>query len=184
MNSNLSEAQLFRTGTATGGYTLNYIQLLISGVSGQPSGFSILLYAEDPGQAGYLGTFLGRLTGVTTPSTAGIYIYTAENISLSPYTAYWVMATSTTIDSVSLGLASNAYDQMPSDGWLLSPTEYYNLAENSGWKAARGYYYQMAIYATAVPAHSIISLVFICSGVWIGSRSRRKTSNLWSGKPA
>ena len=76
-------AQIFRTGTKSGGYVLNSVQLLMDATSGSPGGFSVSIYSSlNPANK------LGNLSG-SDPSTGGVFTYTASDLILSPSTYYF-----------------------------------------------------------------------------------------------
>src|ERR1017187_5607179 len=69
-------AAWFDSGTNSGGYRLDSIQLAMGDASGSPTGFRAMLYNSGIGTAPVPGTSLGTLSGSPSPSTAGIYIFT------------------------------------------------------------------------------------------------------------
>lgn len=79
----------FRTGTNSLGYTLNSIQLLMSLASGNPSGFSVMLYTSGSVPGNYLTTLTGP-----DPGAGGVFTYSASSLTLSPATYYYVVVTS------------------------------------------------------------------------------------------
>jgi hypothetical protein len=76
-------AASFHTGTNSGGFFLNSIQLNMKDTTGTPSGFTAMLYTIAAGSS-FPGTSLGSLSGSPDPTTAGIYTYAApSNLILS-----------------------------------------------------------------------------------------------------
>jgi hypothetical protein len=82
--------QSFETGTASNGYMLNSITLLMGPWQGYASNFSVSIYNDNNGQAGVL---ISALDGNSDPETAGQYVYTATGIFLNSTTPYWIVAT-------------------------------------------------------------------------------------------
>jgi hypothetical protein len=156
-------AQGFFTGPNTNGYTgytLNSVELLMDPGSGSPSGFTVSIY-DNPVVSGnpYLppGSSLGSLSG-PDPSAGGVFTYTASSVTLLPFTKYYVVVTSTT------PVANGAYSWRSATSTLTSPwrlpfpTFIYSSSNGSDWDFARGYTFQLAIYATPVPEPSTLAL--------------------------
>jgi hypothetical protein len=152
----------FRTGTNASGYTLNSIQLRMADASGNPSGFTALLYGNGNIPAGNsLGSSLGVLIGSTDPAIGGIFTYAPpSNLTLLPHTFYSIVLTAGT------AVANGAYE------WSYAGTYSYNL--NDGWDAGGGLWtssngsswnsptlgdLQYAINATVVPEPGVLSLL-------------------------
>src|ERR1035441_10574072 len=80
----------FRTGTNAGGYSLNSFQVALADASGNPSGFTAMLYTEVGDAAPLPGSSLGTLNGSLSPVTGGIYTYSpASDLVLLPNTPYF-----------------------------------------------------------------------------------------------
>jgi hypothetical protein len=150
-------AQDFRTGTNSGGYTLNSIQLLLGRASGTPSGFSVSVYSSLGGSP---GSNLGSLGGAD-PSAGGIFSYATSGMTLSPSTFYFVVLTAAT------PAANGSYDWSfvnpssydSSDGWHMNHI-YYTSTDGSTWPVfSREHFFQLAVEATAVPEPSTSALV-------------------------
>ena len=73
------------TGNNADGYMLNSVQLGMMNDSGNPSGFTVMIYAQANNPAvSFPGNSLGMLSGSSNPSTSGTYLYTDDsNIILS-----------------------------------------------------------------------------------------------------
>jgi hypothetical protein len=115
----------FLTGNNTGGYALNSIQLAMSDDSGNPSGFTVMIYSA----TGHLdvspGSSLSDLNGSADPATGGIYSYSPSvALTLLPDTAYFIVLTDGSL------IANGAYE------WSYAPTYSYNA--NGGWQAPVG----------------------------------------------
>ncbi len=75
VGSNSWLAAGFATGINADGYALNSVQLVMTDASGNPNGFTVMLFAQNP-YAILPGNSLGTLNGSADPATAGIYTYT------------------------------------------------------------------------------------------------------------
>ena len=173
----------FVTGTNVGGYLLDSFELGIANATGNPSGFTVMLYNQSTNPLAVLpGNSLATLNGSDSPSTAGIYTYTpAINLFLSPNTLYFaVLAAGTTV-------ANGAY------AWNYTSTGSYN--PNGGWSgvgvtltssdgstwfrlgSSPNYdYSEIAITATSIPEPSFLWLLFLGSGVLFYVRKRKRQS--------
>lgn len=71
----------FKTGSNTGGYALNSIELGLTNASGNPSGFTAMIYSEANNPNGVLpGSSLGALNGsATLPSVVRDAVLDAAN---------------------------------------------------------------------------------------------------------
>lgn len=161
VGSNLWYAALVETGNNTGGYALDSIELGMVDASGNPNGFTALLYSAIVSADIYPGSNLATLNGSLDPSTAGIYTYTpTSNLTLSPSTLYYIVLTAGT------AVANGAYD------WSLADANSYN--PSGGWRGVDGVWTsingsnwnpiiatispQFAITATPIPEPGILSL--------------------------
>jgi hypothetical protein len=140
----------FETGVATNGYSLDSMQLRITGIAGSPSGFELSLYNNN---GSVPGNSLELLSG-SDPTGAGIYTFTASGITLSPSTVYWAVTTSSDSslsgNSFYWALDPNSYTS--SDGWSLSTTGDYGSSDHgASWYNGGGSPFTLAVYATAVP---------------------------------
>lgn len=87
-------AQPFKTGTASAGYNLDSIQVLVAsevqrGSIHDTGSFNFFLYSDQNGQP---ENNLGSLSGFNTIGL-GTLTYTASGIILSASTTYWIVAT-------------------------------------------------------------------------------------------
>ena len=154
------------TGANAGGYLLNSVQLAMINGSGNPSGFTAMIYSETGATGFFPGTNLCTLNGSTDPSTTGIYAYTpASNLMLSPSTIYFLVLTAGTT------VANGSYE------WsLTSPISYNPIdAWKAGgvWKSSDGLAWlsnsgapQFSIAATAIPEPSSSLLLLLGSGFY------------------
>ncbi len=159
-------AALFYTGNNASGYVFNSVELGMMNDTGNPSGFTVMLYGQSPPNGATLpGTSLGTLTGSANPATGGVYTYTAPpSLTLSPQTAYFILVTSgTTVANGAYEWSESAYPPainlwgvgngiMQSSngglGWTVTP--YLGIA-------------QFAIYASPVPEPGVLGLLALGS---------------------
>jgi hypothetical protein len=163
----------FATGFNADGYELNSVQLAMTDASGNPNGFTVMLYNQGQPTAIRPGSSLGTLDGSTDPATTGIYTYTpASNITLSPNTYYFIVLTAGT------AVANGAYE------WNESTSH----SVNGGWGELNGIghssdglswgggttsnYPQFAINVTDIPESGVLGL-FALGGLCF-LRHRRK----------
>ena len=171
--SNLSEplygynvgngSQAFQTGTASGGYLLNSITLVMGYRLDNASNFNVSVYSSFNGQ---IGVSLGSLNGSHNPESAGEYVYTASSLTLSPNTEYCIVAT---CDSWSPDPI-----HMPPGGYSWQFTDSVNYASTDGWAINnyRGqfpdfYQFQFAINATPVPEPRFFALVALGAALFL-----------------
>jgi hypothetical protein len=161
----------FQTGNNADGYMLNSVQLAMTDASGNPSGFTVMIYDLAGGfLSGPLpGNSLGTLTGSANPSIADTYSYTpASSLTLSPNTFYFIVLTAGTPvanEAYEWGWAYPSTSYNPSGNWGAAGDEYRSSSGSLGsWSFVAVYYPQYAITATAIPEPSIFSL-FVLSGL-------------------
>jgi hypothetical protein len=167
----------FWTGTNAGGYSLNSFQLALADASGNPSGFTAMLYTEVGDAAPLPGSSLGTLNGFLSPVTGGIYTYSpASDLVLLPNTPYFIVLTAGT------AVANGAYEwsftstHAPtlSGGWhgddaFLSSSDGLNWHFNSA-------YAQFGITVTAVPEPSSLGLLALGGFFLVWHRRKLKAS--------
>ncbi|MGB8369561.1 MAG: choice-of-anchor R domain-containing protein [Limisphaerales bacterium] len=169
-------AELFRTGTDSGGYDLNSVQLLMDAALGSPNAFTVLLYSNNSNFEP--GSSLGSLTG-SDPAGGGNFTYTASSITLLPSTFYWIVITSTT------PLASGSYywsladtfNYSSSNGWGIG--SYDKSSDGSSWVSNRSNPLQFAVDASTIPEPSTLALAGLglaCLSFW--RRRQCLTSNM------
>ena len=165
-------AGAFKTGSNTGGYSLNTVQLLMNTASGSPGGFSVSLYTFNNSNF-HPGTNLGSLNG-SEPVSGGLFTYSSSSIALSPSTFYFIVITAATPISVgSFGWTiANSASYTSSDGWILA-SGYDVSSDGLSWSLHRSTPLQFGVSATAIPEPATISLVAI--GVLALGLCRRKT---------
>jgi hypothetical protein len=160
------QAAGFFTGNNAGGYAQISIQLGMIDASGNPSGFTAMLYkqvfgAPLPGPGGSLVTLNGSLN----PITAAAYIYTAPtHLTLSPNTQYFIVISGGTAvaDGAYGWSVAGASSYNPSDGWSsLGGVWTSSDGSISSWISTSNFP-QFAINATAVPEPSVSGLLGMC----------------------
>lgn len=168
-------ATVFLTGTNAGGYSLDSIQLATADASGNPSGFTVMLYANSGPATISPGSALGSLNGSLSPVTSGIYTYTpASSLALSPHTLYFIVLTAGT------AIADGAYEWSlaginsynPSGDWAATGAVW-TSSHGSSWPPPAGGNPQFAIYATAVPEPSTVALLALSGCFLAGRRALR-----------
>jgi hypothetical protein len=170
-------ATLFITGNNADGYLLDSVQLAMADATGNPSGFTVMLYSAIANTAVFPGSSLGTLNGSLSPVTAGTYIYTPDtDIVLLPNMNYFIVLTAGTT------VANGAYE------WSVTSTSSpgYNsyhwasgvtpLTPSSNGSIGSWNHYisdtygQFAITATAVPELSPSWLFLFGGGILFYAR--------------
>ena len=142
----------FLTGNNAGGYSLNSVQLAMTGATGSPSGFTVMIYNEANNPAAILpGSSLDTLSG---PSS----------LTLVPSTYYFIVLTSgTAISNDAYELNEGASYATSSDGG--GGGLIFSSSDGSNWRGKPFTYAQFGITATAVPEPSSAFLFLLGSGV-------------------
>jgi PEP-CTERM motif len=153
------DAVLFQTGNNTAGYTLDSVQLALADATGNPGGFTAMIYSVVWTSGPFPGSSLGTLAGSLSPISAGIYSYApTTSFTLPPNTPYFLVLTAET--AVSNGAYEWDYANSPSynpiGGWGWGDAE--SSVDGTSWNP-RGSYFQFAINATAVPEPGVLSLL-------------------------
>jgi hypothetical protein len=166
------------TGINAGGYVLNSVQLAMTDASGNPSGFSVMLYSMKA--SGAVGSSLGTLNGSLNPVTSGIFAYSpASSITLTPHTDYYLVLTAAT--AVANGAydwsLSGTYSYNPSDGWGVGSNEgtigiYGSSLNGLSWNLGNQGNLQFAVNATPIPEPGVLSLSALSSLVFLWQRRK------------
>ena len=146
------------TGNNAEGYMLNSVQLGMMNDSGNPGGFTVMIYAQaNNPAASFPGNSLGTLSGSSNPSTSGTYLYTDDsNIILSPATLYFIVLTAgTTIANGAYEWSDSTYPTSSSGNWHDDNAVLYSDNGNNGisdWGPTESLgIAQFAINATPLP---------------------------------
>jgi hypothetical protein len=153
----------FLTGNNSSGYIFDSIQLAMTNASGNPSGFTVMLYSL--AQHGGVGTNLDTLNGSLNPTDAGIYTFTsASNLMLSAHTAYFIVLTSGTAVANGAFNWSEAASYNSEGGWIGAysivsfSAEVGQSSDGLNWDSAFTGYPQYAINATPIPEPGVLGL--------------------------
>jgi hypothetical protein len=166
----------FFTGNNADGYVLNSVQLGMTDASGNPNGFTIMIYANSNPDTILPGSSLGTLSGSTDPVTAGTYTYApASNLTLSPNADYFIVLTAGT------AVANGAYDWSrantdtynPSGSWRGGPGIFFTSSNGLNWNLSSPYA-QYAINATPIPEPSICGLSVLSGLLFIWRHRKAK----------
>jgi hypothetical protein len=168
VGSNSWLAAGFITGYNTEGYVLNSVQLEMTGASGNPSGFRVMVYIQNL-FAIVPGNIVGTLAGSTDQAIGGFYTYTpTSNIILYPNIYYFIVITAGT------AVANGSYN--PSGDWGGGIGHVATSGNGSSWFGTPAGYAQFAITATPIPEPSPSLLLLLGSGVFIYIRRIKKHS--------
>ena len=155
-------AALFITGTNSSGYTLDSIQLEMTSASGNPSGFTVMIYSKSPSDIGvFPGSSIDTLDGSLNPTTAGIYTYTpALNLTLSASTDYFIVLTAgTTVANGAYDWShADTYSYNPSGGWRTYANVFYSSNGSAPWSSASSNDSQFSINAIPIPEPGVLAL--------------------------
>jgi hypothetical protein len=179
---NIWYAQAFETGTSTGGYSLDSVQL-VAGAIGNPIGnFSVSIYSS------LYSPPIGILSGIN-PSVLSTYTYATTGISLQPSTEYFIVVTDTSQDDandyyfwnspmlpISGGKGTADLNYNSSGNWQIPAAGFNDIFSYDGTDWFVSYTiespFQFAVNATAVPEPEIYSLTGI--GLMVIFFHRRK----------
>ena len=141
-SNNLSKATGFRTGSNTGGYTLQSVTVRISNVLGEPTSYTVAIHGVSTSNPD--STALHTLNG-SAPTGAGNYTYTCSgSCSLDAGKDYFLVlsATGTTGGELHVydhsSTTSDDQTNTPSGaGWLIADVQK-SKSNNGAWNAPTG----------------------------------------------
>ena len=167
-------AAWFETPSGSDVYSLDSIQLLMNSPSGNPSGFSLVLY--NPFMPLRPENILTTLSG-SEPSSPGIFTYTASGVSLLPATVYWFAVTGGTPAGAG-GYQWNYADtvSLPVKGWFQGDSSQFS-ADGINWGRGPAHQ-QFAINATAIPEPSTLALVGLAGFCLVSASMKRRGSSV------
>ena len=165
----------FYTGTDPSGYTLSSIQLAMTDASGNPNGFTVMLYTAISGAGPLPGSSLGTLDGSLNPVTGGIFTYTpGSSLTLSPNASYFIVLTAGTIvANGAYSWSENTFPASSSGGWFAENGVLQSSNGTSHWSAIPGIG-QFAINATAIPEPGVLGLFGLGSLAFLWHRRKAK----------
>jgi hypothetical protein len=169
----------FETGTNSSGYSLDSIQLEMTDATGNPSGFSVMLYRSAAGvpSPATPGISLGTLVGSLNPVAGGIFTYSpASNLTLSPQRYYFIVLTAGT--AVADGayqwsdVGANSYN--PSGGWAYNGSLASSIGSILSWNLISGDHVQFSINATPIPEPGVLGLLGLSTLCFLWHRRKAK----------
>ena len=175
-------AQEIITGTNSGGYLLNSIQLQLGTPTGTPSGFSLAIYDRNPLDGTAPGSLLESLTG-TVPAGSGVFTFQSSGLTLNPSRFYFVVATAATpVASGSYKWNITSWTQPPADSAGLFGTRatLYQSSDGLTWTGTRPNNFMFAVNATAVPEPSSFVLLGLGGSFLFTRRARKSRSKALS----
>jgi hypothetical protein len=157
-------AASFITGTNAGGYLLNSIQLQMADASGNPDGFSVMIYSSVGGAGIYPSSALGPLVGAASPTSGGLYTYsTPSSLALSQNTDYFVVLTAAT--AVANGEYQWSVTSMGSPGYNSyhwgGETLFAQSNNGLNWSYSPGNYGLYSLDATPAPEPGVVGLMAV-----------------------
>ena len=169
----------FSEGGRDNGFHVDSVQLLMSTPIGNPNTFSVGIYSSASRREGP-GPLIGFLNG-PTPDSAGVYTFTAPNITLASLTFYWLVVsggTSVEQGSYSWNLAANnSYDS--DNGSVLAPY-YDSSASGSLWARNGSTPLQFAVFVSAIPEPSSLALLGLGCSILFTRLARKSRSKALS----
>jgi hypothetical protein len=169
-------ATFFRTGSDTNRYKLDSIALGMTNATGNPSGFTVMIYSAVIGVGVNPGSSLGTLDGSLNPVIGGIFTYTpTNNLTLFPNTDYYIVLTAgTTVANAAYNWnVSSTFSPSVTGGWG-GDNHFAKSNNGSSWSFISGNYPQFAITAEPIPEPTILGLFGLGGLVVLWHRRKTK----------
>ncbi len=160
VGSNSWGAAWFQTGSFSGGYSLDSIQLLTGSSVGSPGGFSVRLWDFQTDQP------ILTLTG-PNPTAAGVYTYNASAFLMLPSQVYWFVVTSET--PTGTGAFDWSYSNQHALGNPWRGGGYNVSSDGLHWTRDPDREFQFAVFATQIPEPPTLAFCLI-AGIFAASR--------------
>jgi hypothetical protein len=154
-------AATFQAGDNPGGYVLDSIQLEMANTAGNPTDFTVQLYGLPSNGNPDPGSSLATLSGLSNPTSAGLYAYDASGVTLSPDTQYFIVVTSSTPVSSGFyewGQENPSSNVSAGNGWTEGAVTF-GSSDGSSWNESYSNDPQFALTATAVPEPDTLGLM-------------------------
>jgi hypothetical protein len=153
----------FTTGTNSGGYTLNSIDLAMTDGSGNPSDFTVMIYTGVDVLGGtFPGGNIATLSGSANPTVGGIYSYApVSSLTLAPSTFYFIIVTAGTTEADgSYGWSVTDTGSFGYNGYHWGGEIFFAQSSNGlNWSYTSGTYGQFSLDATAAPESGVMGLL-------------------------
>ena len=125
------QAQAFTTGTNSGGYTLESVEIDLSNTSPPFPTHTVSIWT---GSSGSPGTSLGKLTNPASVVN-GVNTYTTTGISLAANTTYFIVVDSSPVSNdfgFIRNTSSDSEDAGAASGWSIGDSSIYRGADSTG----------------------------------------------------
>jgi len=169
-------ADFIRAGNNPGGYALDSVELAMTPATGDPNGFTVMLYSAGVNQT-LPASRLATLTAASgDPVTSGIFTYTASDVTLSPLTDYFIVVTAG--NPVASGAYAWSFENTApaasSGGWQ-GDDGFWDSSDGSHWHFANGEP-QFALTATTIPEPETLYLMGLPGALFFAWRRWRASA--------